>query len=341
MFGFAGIPICVRGNQDLGDGKGADDPAEEEEAVLDAEQIALLNLSESDQQKVIAIKSSMSHARPQPDLVLCYVAENVLDIAQTVDTHVDHNSLATAFDVPALTAMAHRMGVYCAFKPPEIVARFLEGVIWRAANRAASGAVNLTQKELISHVKECGLAENPPLTIQMSQTVLSQLWTLCEFVENNDLQRWVQCIDKSWTVVKRWTSESLDRALGWLEATAPAQYYRLKGAQAPAPDGVQDDESQAMNVSDGQSDEEQEQKQVPESRKRKRGGVNTSSDFSQSSAKSSDDSHSDDDSQPSQSSQSWSGSDNSSSQDSTVPSQDAANNLFQASASLSQSLAGD
>jgi hypothetical protein len=191
LFASAGIPKCVRGNQQQGEEKKADDDEEQEEdPSLGPEEIALMDLSELDQQKVVAIKTSMSDATPEGGGELCYLPEDVQNIAQMVHRHVDSASLAAEHTPTGLAAMAFKMGVYCDFKPPAIVARFVQGIIWQAARRAlAVEGFDFSQLELISHVKELGQAEDPPLTIQMKQTDLSQLWTLCEFIQNNDLQR--------------------------------------------------------------------------------------------------------------------------------------------------------
>lgn len=308
-FASADIPKCVWGDEVQGEEKHAED--DEEEKDWSPEDIALMDLSQSEKQRVVAIKTSMSDARPEAGGELCYVPEDVEDIARLVHTDVDSESLAMGRTPAHLADMAFRMGVYCAFKPPTIVARFVQAAIWRAAahEAAANQEVALTQTELISHVKDLGQAENPPLAIEMSQTELSQLWTLYDFIQINDLRSWLLCIAKSWTVVRRWKSDLLERALGWLEAEEPDQYYRLTGVEN------EDEEGGGAEVDAEQSSGEEEQKDAANSRKRRR------------------------EENPSQPSQSSSGSQSSpdsssSSNDECGSFQDAASNLLRASQSL-------
>jgi hypothetical protein len=224
---FAGIPQCIRRDQELVEEEDKDDdPAEDKD---DPDNIALLDLNDQQKRKLAVIQRSMRDARP--DRVLRLAPDDEKDIVQIVNAHVDNGSLEGE-NQDGLAVMAARMAVHCAFKPPMMYARFLQGLIWKASKEKANrDGFRFSQKGLILHVKEVAWAQVPPRTIRMSQGELSKLWMLCDFITDKHLHKWLWCMDQKWTVVRCWSSMLLKRAADWLQAKHPAQYAVLAGEE--------------------------------------------------------------------------------------------------------------
>jgi hypothetical protein len=179
-----------------------------------------------------------------------------------------------------------------------------------------------TQLELISHVREILSSLQPPRSIAITTTELSQMLSLVTFIDDTNFQRWLLCIEQPWRKVKLWTKKLLMMAVRWLEEQHGEQFAHLSG-KPPPPDEEGDasgGQEELQNVEDDGDDLMEEQ--ALNSRKRKRAIL---SQASQSSG----------DARSQQSSQS-SSSCSSSSSDSSDLSQDAASNPVPASQSLLQ-----
>jgi hypothetical protein len=180
--------------------------------------------------------------------------------------------------------------------------------------------MDYTQLELISHVRDILSSVQPPRSIAITTTELSQMLSLVTFIDDTNFKRWLPCIEQSWTKVKHWTKKLLMMAVGWLQEQHVEQFASLSGI-SPPPDEEGDASGGQEEHQNGEDDgDDLMEEQALNSRKRKRVIL------SQASQSSGDD-------RSQQSSQS-SGSSSSSSCDSSDLSQDAASNPVPASQDL-------
>jgi hypothetical protein len=180
--------------------------------------------------------------------------------------------------------------------------------------------MDYTQLELISHVRDILSSVQPPRSIAITTTELSQMLSLVTFIDDTHFKRWLPCIEQPWTKVKHWTKKLLMMAVTWLQEQHVEQFASLSGISPPS-DEVGDASGGQEEHQNGEDDgDDFMEEQALNSRKRKRVILSQASQCS-----------GDDRSQ--QSSQS-SGSSSSSSCDSSDLSQDAASNPVPASQDL-------